>query len=251
MEDQFVDAIGLTLRTSSLLTDPEAWFDVENPGDYSVFGIHYILMPSNLRPKVPATFLASRGPYDLWSVGAPGLVQVADTQYSIAGNASDLGGATKGFLESALPAEGIYPTMAFAGAPPATPTLRPGEHASGPAGTVISEVDDLTAGGVTAIVHANRTAVVVLKAAYDPGWSATVDGVRTPIEMVAPALVAVKVTRGVHTVVFQFSGSSSYPELFAVALLTLLGVAIGPRLWRRHRARLTRRFPFLAGRSSA
>jgi hypothetical protein len=51
--------------------------------------------------------------------------------------------------------------------------------------------------------------------------------------MVAPALVGVTVAPGVHRVTFQFVGYSSYTLLFAIALVVLVGVGVGPLLWRR------------------
>jgi len=235
IENTRVDTVGLTLRTFSLMTDPEAWFDQDNPGDYAVFGIHYILTPSSLRPSVPVTLLRRAGPFTLWTVHAGGLIQVVDTTAPITANASDLGTTTRAFLESDLPARGIYPTVAFAGGAGATPTLPPGAVPAGPAGRVIAERDALEAGTAAAVIDAHRTSVVLLKASFDPGWTVTVDGKPATTEMVAPALVGVTVAPGVHRVVFTYRGFGSYPLLFAVALATLLAVGIGPVLWRRRR----------------
>jgi hypothetical protein len=235
MENSSVDAIGFTLRTFSLMTDPEAWFDQYNPGDYSALGIRYLLLPTSMKPPVPATLLTKSGVYALWTVDTPGLVQVVDTTTPIAANASDLGLTTKAFLASSLPDRGIYPTIAFAGQPAATPTLTAGEQPSGPAGRVLSVHDDLTNGRVTTNVFANRQSVVLLKSSFDPGWTVTVNGIQVEPEMIAPALVGVTVAAGPNHVVFQYHGYGSYPLLFAIAILTLLGVGVGPALWRRAR----------------
>ncbi|HEV3212943.1 MAG TPA: YfhO family protein [Acidimicrobiales bacterium] len=240
LEDTSADAMGLTLRTFSLMTDPEAWFDQDNPGDYSVFGVHYILGPTDLRPSVPATLLKVAGPFALWSVNAGGLIQVVDTTAPIAANASDLGKTTNGFLASDLPDRGIYPTIAFAGQPAATPTLGPGESPVGPAGRVLASSEDLAAGTARAVVEANRTSVVLLKASFDPGWTATIDGESVSPEMIAPALLGVTVAPGTHTVVFTYRGYGSYALLFGIALATLVGIGVGPIVWRR-RHRVGRR----------
>jgi hypothetical protein len=235
IETTGADATGLTLRTFSLMTDPEAWFDEDNLGNYSVFGIHYILTPSSIHPQVPVTLVRSAGRFDLWSVGTGGIFQVADTTTPIEANASDLGIATRAFLWGNLPGKGIYQPVAFAGQPAPTPTLRPGEHPVGPAGTVVSEVDGLFSGTASAVVQANRTSVVVLKASFDPGWSATVDGAKVTPEMVTPALLAVRVGPGRHVIVFTYHGYGSYPLLFGIAAVTLVAVGAGPTLWRRRR----------------
>ena len=237
MENTNVDAVGFTLRGFGLMTDPEAWFDQDNPGDYSVLGIRYLLLPKGMQPPVPATLLTESGDYTLWTVPSSGLVQVVDTTGSIPANASNLGDATKDFLASSLPDESIYPTIAFDGQPAAASTLAPGEHVTGPAGRVASVNNNLSDGELSTVVVANRTSVVLLKSSFDPGWTATVDGVSVTPEMVAPALVGVTVAPGVHRVVFVYHGYGSYPLLFVIALLTLVGVGAGPFVWRRTRRR--------------
>jgi hypothetical protein len=234
MEDSSVQGFGFTLRGFGLMTDPEAWFDEYNPGDYAVMGIHYLLLPASKAPPVHATLLSALGGYRLWTVGEGGPVAVVDTTTPLAANASDLGKATKYFLAGSLPDTNAYPTIAYDGQPAATPTLGPGQHASGPAGRVVAVHDDLANGRAAATVDANRAAVVLLKASFDPGWSATVDGEPVRPVMVAPALVGVTVSAGVHRVAFAYHGYGSYPMLFVIALLTLLGVAICPVLWRRY-----------------
>ena len=149
------------------------------------------------------------------------MIQVVDTTGTIAANGSNIGYQTSSFLDSDLPSKGIYPTIAYAGQPAAAPTLPAGSTAQGPAGTVLSERVDLEQGRAVATVFARRTAVVLLKSSFDPGWTVTVDGEPATTEMVAPALVGVTVAPGQHTVVFTFRGYSSYPLLFGIAFIAL------------------------------
>lgn len=234
MENSPIDGVGFTLRGFGLMTNPEAWFNQYNLGDYKAMGIRYLLLPKGMSPPVKATFLTSSGNYVLWTVRIPGIVQVVDTTTPISANADDLGRTTKSFLWSLAPDRGIYPTVAYGGHPAAAPTLAPGERVSGPAGRVLATHDQLAEGRVASTVLANRTAVVLLSSSFDPGWSATVDGESVTPEMIAPALVGVTVAPGVHHVVFQYHGYGSYPLLFVIALLTLAAAAVGPTLWRRH-----------------
>ena len=41
LESRDVDEVGYTLRTASLMTDPESFFDERNPSDYAIFGIRW------------------------------------------------------------------------------------------------------------------------------------------------------------------------------------------------------------------
>ena len=74
---------------------------------------------------------------------------------------------------------------------------------------------------------------MLLSAAYDPGWTVTVDGTPEPTEMLSPALVGVKVGPGRHVVSFVYRGYGSYPLLFVLSLLALLCAGLGPMVWRR------------------
>ncbi len=61
------------------MTGPEAYFDESNLGDYSTFGIRYLLLPVGHAPPVPATLIARSGPYELYTVNtSSGLVQVVE-----------------------------------------------------------------------------------------------------------------------------------------------------------------------------
>jgi uncharacterized membrane protein YfhO len=67
-----------------------------------------------------------------------------------------------------------------------------------------------------------QSGVVVLRASFDPGWTATVDGRSQPTEMVAPALVATTGQAGTHRIVFHYAGFRGYSLPFAIGAATLL-----------------------------
>jgi hypothetical protein len=225
LESQDIDEVGYTLRTASLMTQPEYHFDAANPGDYALFGIRYVVLPS--LPTAPApprgSVLALRDSlFRVFELPGDSYIRVADTVGSVATNRADVGSQTVPYLRSALPGQDRYLTVSYAGARAAAPTLagwrQPGwVRPAGPAGTVLAEHPDLTDGTVSAAVRLRRRAAVVLSASFDPGWSATVDGRPAPVEMVAPALVAVTVPPGTHHLVFRYRGFGGYPELLALA----------------------------------
>ena len=75
-----IDAVGFTFRGFGLMTNPEAYFDEYNPGDYRTFGVRYLLLPVKKAPMVPATLDTTAGRYALWTVkGVSGVFQVVDT----------------------------------------------------------------------------------------------------------------------------------------------------------------------------
>ena len=239
LEQLNADAVGFTLRTSGLMTDPEAYFDEFVPGDYAAFGVHYMILPVGHTPPVPATLLRSAGPYRLWMVDrarASALIQVVDTYGVIFADNSNLGTRTSAFLQSTLPGRAVYSTISYAGQAAAIPTLSSLSSQRGLAGSVLTQSQDLVyAQSARATVVANRRAVVLLKVAYDPGWHVSVDGRDASTIMLAPALLGVAVSPGRHVVVFTYSGFRHYDVLYPLAILTLLGFALVPWWWRRRR----------------
>ncbi len=232
LESKDVDEVGYTLRTASLMTDPEFYFDQSNPGDFALFGVHYMILPAGQPSPVPARLVMGVGPYRLWVLPGSGYVRLVDTVGVLHADRTDVGSRSVAYLRSRAPEAGRYLAVAYAGAAPAPLTVTHRSAVTGAAGTVVAERDDLAQGEVNATVVAHRRCAVVLSASFDPGWKATVDGHPVATEMLAPALVAVTVSPGRHHVVFRYGGFGLYPELWVLAVVALLGV-----LWIAMRAR--------------
>ena len=240
LESKDVDEVGYTLRTASLMTDPEYFFDDTNPGDYPLFGIGYLIVPKGTTPPIPAQHVLCSGPYCLWSLPNPGYIHVYDTTGVLAATRADVGSRSVTLLDSPILDEGRDLTVAFNGAPASAPSARDVNVLRGPPGHVAVQQADLVNGQAHAVVLTNRIATVVLSASYDPGWHATVDGRSVPTVMVAPALVGVVVGPGTHAVAFSYGGYGSYPPLFVLALVVLVALAAGPTVWRAARRRYWR-----------
>ena len=225
LESRDVDEVGYTLRTASLMTNPEYYFDERNPSDYQLFGIHYLIVPSGSRPPVPARLELRAGPYSLWTLpGAGGVLDAGTIVGTLSADRSDTGTRSIPVLHSRLAQDGDYIRVAYGQAGDREPRL-PQPSPATPTGTVLAESDKLQQGLVTASVQMRRAGVVVLSASFDPGWTATVDGRRQRTEMVAPALVATAVPAGTHQVIFRFRGWHDYPLLFALGAAALLALA--------------------------
>jgi uncharacterized membrane protein len=221
-----VDEVGFTLRTASLMSDPEVGFDDSEPADYELFGIHWLLLPGGMEPPVPATFVERRGHYALWSIPGNGYVQVVQTQGSVSASSGDLGSFATAFLASLPITDAVYPTVAYGGAKAAPGTLPANTRLSTAPGAVLSVRADLAGGTVDAQVSATSEAVVLLSASYDPGWQATIDGRPVATEMVAPALVGVRIGSGFHTVRFVYRGFPDYPAVLSLGALALFALGI-------------------------
>jgi hypothetical protein len=227
LERRDIDEVGYTIRTASLMTDPEFYFNEANRSDYRLFGVRYLILPAGQKPPVAAQRLQTEGRYTLWTL-ANGYVQLGQIAGTLRADRTNVGLRSIPLLDSALAQDNRYLRVAWgSGAASTLPRLprRPGSP-----GQVASERADLEQGRVTATVDLGQAGLVVLSASYDPGWSATIDGRPARTLMVAPALVATQTPAGVHTVTFRYAGDGDYPLLFALSALALLLAALSGRV---------------------
>jgi hypothetical protein len=240
LASQDIDETGFTLRTASLMTQPEFWFDRANPGDYSLFGIRYLVLPAHAPapPGLRPVLIMQGSHYRVCELPGDSYIRVADTIGSVPANRVNIGTKTLPYLRSALPGQGRYLAVGYAGTRPAATTAPPASHPAGPAGTVLAQHADLADGTASARVLLHRRAVVVLAASYDPGWTVTIDGHPATAQMLAPAVTGVTVPPGAHTIAFRYTGFGGYPPLLALAAASLLAVTL---ITRRHRPLITRK----------
>jgi Gpi18-like mannosyltransferase len=230
LADRDVDAIGFTFRTlASLSTDVEAAFDETNPAQYQMFNIRYLILPSDREPSVRAKQVATSGRYALWEVSTSGFVQVVDRAAPVEADRTNLEAATRQFRQSNLASRGVYPGVAFAGEPRPVPTFAGASPPKRPPGALVTQSALPQNGVFLASVDANRPAVVLLKASYDPRWTVTVDGRPAKASMMAPSLVGAEVPAGKHLVWFRYKPYGGYPLLLVLGALTLLALALAPR----------------------
>jgi hypothetical protein len=251
LADSDVDEFGFTLRTPSLLADNEAYFNQNDPAQYQLYNVRYILMPVGMTVPVPATLLATSGRHHLYQVATSGYLQVVDTSGIIEADRSDMAAQMQPFLRSAAFQQGELATIAFDGGTASAPTLPIGATPTTSAGTSADVLVVAQDGYFAGSVNASRTAAVVLKVTYDPLWQVRVDGGAATPYMVVPGFVAVTVGPGRHTVVFQYVAYSHYGALLGIGALTLLMLAFGPRLWQRRLRQLFPRRAMLLGRKTS
>jgi hypothetical protein len=230
LESQDIDEVGYTLRTASLMTDPEYFFDERNPGDFPLFGVGYILSPEGRPTPVSASLVACAQIYCLWRLPHGGYVHLYRTIGVLTATRADLGTKSVPLLRS--PILGAYQdlTVAFNGGAAARRTAASSPASDSP-GRVLIEHDDLPDGQVNTTIHATTRSIVVLSASYDPGWAVTVDNRAAVTQMIAPALVGVEVPPGTHVVEFRYGGFGLYTVLWSVSGLAVVGAATGTWLW--------------------
>ena len=108
LESRDVDEVGYTLRTASLMTAPEDYFDDRDLSDYRLFGIRYLILPAGQRPPLRARPAMRSGPYRLWTIDGAGYVQAGQIVGEIPANRTDIGARSIPLLRSRLADDGAY-----------------------------------------------------------------------------------------------------------------------------------------------
>jgi hypothetical protein len=228
--DRDVDAIGFFFRTiASLSTDTEPYFDEANPADYQMFNIRYVILPPDRQPGVPAKLIATAGDFRLFRVATSGYLQVVDRAAPVAANRTNLASTVVPFMHSELASRNVYPGVTFAGGTPPQPTFDGASPPAGTPGAVLTQTATPQDGAFEATVDAKRPAAVLLKATFDPRWTATVDGTPAKPVMMAPSLVGIDVPPGRHDIRFKYKPYPHYAILLAIGVLTLLALVLVPR----------------------
>lgn len=224
VESRDADEVGYTLRTASLMTGPEYYFDERNLSDYALFGVRYLILPAGWRSPVPAESRVCAGSYCLWQLPSSGYMHVGSISGTLTANRTDLGRRSIRLLRSPLARDGRYLGVAYG----ADAALHRSWSASSSsqAGTTLTESGDLAHGEARATVKLARPGVVVLSSSFDPGWRVTIDGHRAKPLMLAPALVGTSVPAGTHKVMFTYGGYQGYPILLSLCGASLLALLL-------------------------
>ena len=229
------DAVGFTRPTWSLMANVENRFAAHVAAQVDMFGVRWAILPEGDTPPAGSLQAGTAGRWVLWSTGDIGYLSVVDTVAPVAVDRTDLGLRMAAFLSSDLPLQGRYPTLAFAGAPGADPTLGPGDMPTTPPGSVETAFAQPADGRFGGEVRADRPAVVMLKASFDPRWTVTVDGVDAQPEMIAPGFVGVRVAVGRHRVLFEYHPYPWYWALFGLGALVMIALLLFERRLDRRR----------------
>ncbi len=220
--DLQVDAVGFTRPTWSLMSPAEYRFENGNATHRELFGVRYAILPAD-QPLPSAEWIASAGRHVLWRFPDITYLDVVDTIAPIAADRQDLGSQMASYLSSGLYARRYVPTVAFGGRAGAMPTLGT-DHLEGPPGVVLDSGADPADGVFDGTVDMDRAGVVLVKASYDPRFSATVDGVGVAPQMLAPGLVGIPAAPGTHHVRLEYRAFPGYWWLFAVGFAAILGL---------------------------
>ena len=224
-----LDVVGLDLRTASLMSQPETHFDEMYAGDYVLFGVRYVVLPSVQRPLLPMTLVMHRGPYALWKLDATHYVSIVRAVGVDHANRATVGSLDSAVRQEQLALRGESEVVAWNGADVGPGVATRADH---PGRVLRSEVQ-LSLGRADVVVQMSSDGYVALSASFDPGWRVSVDGMPARVTMLAPAVVGVRVAPGVHRVVFVYVGQANYVVMLGISasVVVVCLLALVRRRW--------------------
>ena len=222
LANQNVDQISTEAWAASLMEEPQNLFNQNNPADYQIFGVRYLLMPATMKTPVPANLLMKSGRFALWEIPTNTYFSVVQAEGQISESKSTIAREAPVILNTSYFSSHVDFLVNYGG--PAKVDAYPTAPLKSAPGTIVSENIDLNNGIASGVFSMHQTANVVLSASFDPGWQAYVDGQPVATQMVAPALVSVPVPAGLHRVTFRYRGFQWYLPLFLFTLLGLMGI---------------------------
>jgi len=225
IQSQDIDEVAYTVPSLSLMLDPEIEFDEDDPADYALFGVRYMLLPTGMDAPVPAQRALVHGNYSLWVIASNSYVDLVQVTGTLSADRADIGSKSLVFMDL-LQANQDWAVKWPGAGPPPEPSVPAAQAQLGVAspGTIDSVQASPPESSFSTEVTMDKPGTLVFSVSYDPGWHAWVDGRPTRTEMLAPALVGVKLAPGRHYIVFRYTGFQWYPELWAFGLLSVAGV---------------------------
>ncbi len=227
LENQDVDEVGYTLRTASLMTNPENEFDERNPSDYRLFGIRYLILPAGHVPPVKRSGWMRSGRSILWAIRGGAYIQTGRSSGRSPPTARTSAPATERCSDPAWPL--TAPISQFATARAVTASGRRRHARRSAPGTVSSDMPISPAARprrrCRCIAREWRCSAPPMTRAGPPPSTAVAHrphGRACARRRRPPA--------GTSQVVFRFHGYGDYVELLVLSGLSLAVIALAP-LW--------------------
>ncbi len=99
IESQDIDEVAYTVPSLSLMLDPEIQFDEDDPADYALFGVRYMLLPTGMNAPVPAQRALADGNYSLWVIASNSYVDLVQVTGTLSADRADIGSKSLVFMD--------------------------------------------------------------------------------------------------------------------------------------------------------
>ena len=188
--------------------------DLPSEYDAHLLGLRYLLVPTGLTPPVSGDVVERADGWDLIELRYPTPRVSVEDRWTVAGSEAEaIAHVTSGEVD---PASG------------ATLETDPGlqMRLSGPSARIEGAITEVTPEDLRIEVDAVDPSIVLVRTAYDPGWSATVDGRPADVLPADGLLMGIPVEAGRHEIRLTYRDPDVTRGLRAGAVVWL-GLAVG------------------------
>jgi len=219
-----VPLIGFLPESWSLNTDPEPFFNYENPRDYDLWNVRYLVTPKDFPLPKFVKPLGSFGRFNLSETKSGGYFTLGTSNISIKLQKTDILNIIHLWLLSDLPAKKEFPTLVLDSKAPRQIFLPPALDY--PLTQVLDEKSKIIKEEIVGekyqatveISPACQSCLLIFKMTYHPNWQVKINNHTAEKLMVFPSFMAVKLSPGRQQVSFEYRPDPRKMPLFLVGI---------------------------------
>ena len=205
-----VPLVGFLPESWSLNTDPEPFFNYENPRDYHLWNVRYLVTPKDFPLPKFAKLIGSFGRFNLSQVESEGYFTLGTSNISIKIQKTDILNIIHLWLLSDLPAKKEFPTLVLDAKAPRQVFFPPAlnyplrQTLDSQSKIIKEEIVGEKYQATVEISPACQDCLLVFKMTYHPNWQVKINGQPAQKFMVFPSFMAVKLSPGRQEVSFEY-----------------------------------------------
>ena len=209
-----VPLVGFLPESWSLNTDPEPFFNYENPRDYNLWNVRYLVTPKDFPLPKFAKLIGSFGRFNLSQVESEGYFTLGTSNISIKLQKNDILNIIHLWLLSDLPAKKEFPTLVLDAKAPRQIFFPPAldyplsQKLDSQSKIIKEEIVGEKYQATVEVSPACQNCLLVFKMTYHPNWQVKINGQLAKKFMVFPSFMAVKLSPGRQEISFEYRPDS-------------------------------------------
>jgi len=205
-----VPLVGFLPESWSLNSDPEPFFNYENPRDYDLWNVRYLVTPKDFPLPKFVKPIGSFGRFNLSEAKSEGYFTLGTSNISIKLQKTDILNIVHLWLLSDLPAKKEFPALVLDAKAPRQTFLPPAldypltQTLDSESKIIKEEIIGEKHQATVEVNPACQNCLLIFKMTYHPNWQVKINGQTAEKFMVFPSFMAVKIPPGRQQVSFEY-----------------------------------------------
>jgi len=219
-----VPLVGFLPESWSLNTDPEPFFNYENPRDYDLWNVRYLITPKDFPLPKFAKLIGNFGRFNLSQVESEGYFTLGTSNKSVKIQKTDILNIIHLWLLSDLPAKKEFPTLVLDAKAPRQIFFPPAldyplsQKLDSQSKIIKEEIVGEKYQATVEVSPACQNCLLVFKMTYHPNWQVKINGQLAKKFMVFPSFMAVKLSPGRQEISFEYRPDSTKLPLILLGI---------------------------------